>query len=111
MKTASTASPVNPVAMVLTDWYALHSTIRRLWAVETSSSIKVLLTLEPTLDGSDTSPAWFANAERWANELRERLDRPIALQLIEAFSLDEIEIRGESCIADLCWRDPCAPAS
>jgi hypothetical protein len=92
----------------LTDWYALHPIIRRLWAIEGRSSILVLLSLEPTPDGSDSSPAWLANAQRWGEDLRKRLGGPVTLQLMDVLISVDVSLADGPVIADLCWRDPCA---
>ena len=63
----------------LSKWYASHSIVRRLWAMESGEAIRVVVTLEPTLDGDDTQPAWLANSWTWAQELRLRLQRIVHL--------------------------------
>jgi len=50
-----------PASIALTDWYASRSAVRRLWAIEDSQIIRVIVTLEPTHDGNDTHPVWIAN--------------------------------------------------
>jgi hypothetical protein len=85
----------------LAHWYASHSTVRRLWAVEESMGMQVLITLEPTHDGDDTEIAWLANSGAWARELESYLDRPVTLALIDEPLSEEIEV-----LAQLCWRDP-----
>src|SRR5258708_23463001 len=92
----------------LTVWDALPPIIRRLWAIEGRSSILVLLSLEPTPDGSDTSPAWLANAQRWGEDLRKRLGGPVTLQLMDVLISVDVSLDDGTVIADLCWRDPCA---
>ena len=65
--TASTAEPeVTEIAAALARWYADHSPIRRLWAIEDPVALKVLVALEPTSDGDDTLPVWLANSGLWA---------------------------------------------
>ena len=70
------------VGRELSKWYASHAIVRRLWAMESGEAIRVVVTLEPTLDGDDTQPAWLANSWTWAQELRLRLQRIVHLELI-----------------------------
>ena len=95
-------------AAMLAEWYASHSTIRRLWAIEEKEVIRVVVTLEPTPDGDDTQPAWLANSWTWAQDLRLRLQGTVHLQMI-----GEPSARAESfcdthsaLITELSWRDP-----
>ena len=46
----------------LTQWYAAHSAFRRLWAIQESQRMRVIVMLEPTNDGDDIYPAWLATA-------------------------------------------------
>ena len=73
---------VPPAAAELVTWYASHSIVRHLWAIEATEAIRIVVTLEPTLDGDDTQPAWLANSWTWAQELRLRLQRNVHLELI-----------------------------
>jgi hypothetical protein len=94
-------------SIALADCPAFHSKIRRLWAIENLRGIRVIVALEPTHDGNDTSPAWLANCHAWAIEMRLHLKRTIVLELIGDPSLEAIDIDGETVIvADLGWRDP-----
>jgi hypothetical protein len=89
-------------------WYASYSTVRRLWAIEGSGGIRVIVALEPTHDGDDTSPVWFANCHAWAIELQAHLRRPVLWEQIDEASVEDIENDdGGVIVADLCWRDPC----
>ena len=97
-----------PAAAPLVNWYASHSIIRRLWAIESGEAVRVLVTLEPTLDGDDTQPAWLANSWSWAQDLRFRLQRMVHLELISEPSL-RVEAscdRDDALIAEISWRDP-----
>jgi hypothetical protein len=97
-----------PTSTVVATWYATHSDIRRLRAIEDSQGVRIIVTLEPTLDGNDTYPAWIANSVSWAHELQLRIDSPVTLELIAEPAFEEIERQGDGVIvADLCWRDPC----
>ena len=55
---ASLNGPHAMTAAVLAKWYASHPLVRRLWAIEEVEVIRILLALEPTVDGGDTQPAW-----------------------------------------------------
>ena len=95
------------VTAILGKWYASHSIVRRLWAIEASEAIRIVLTLEPTLDGDDTQPAWLANSWSWAQELRVRLQRQVHLELINepcARVEASCDIASAS-ITEISWRD------
>jgi hypothetical protein len=101
---------LTPAAAALVKWYAAHSIVRRLWAIESGEAIRVVVTLEPTLDGDDTQPAWLANSWSWAQELRQRLQRMVHLELINEPSLRiEAACNGEDAlITEISWREPAA---
>jgi hypothetical protein len=99
-------------AAVLRQWYASHSIVRRLWAIDASDAIRIVMTLEPTLDGDDTQPAWLANSWTWAQELRFRLQRHVHLELINEPSA-RVEASCDSTsalITEISWRDPSSGA-
>jgi hypothetical protein len=98
---------VTAAAAILGKWYASHSIVRRLWAIEASEAIRIVLTLEPTLDGDDTQPAWLANSWSWAQELRVRLQRQVHLELINEPSA-RVEAScdiASASITEISWRD------
>ena len=99
---------VPAAAAELVKWYASHSLVRHLWAIEASEAIRVVVTLEPTLDSDDTQPAWLANSWTWAQELRLRLQRTVHLELInEPSARVEASCDGASAlITEISWRDP-----
>jgi hypothetical protein len=103
----SAAKPeVAQIATALARWYADHSPIRRLWAVEDSVALKVLVALEPTSDGDDTLPVWLANNRDWANDLRLRLQREVQLQLIVSSAFGDSYVNAHAVtIAEVSWRD------
>ena len=92
----------------LSKWYASHSIVRRLWAMESGEAIRVVVTLEPTLDGDDTQPAWLANSWTWAQELRLRLQRIVHLELINEPSVRVAATcdGDDALITEISWRDP-----
>ena len=96
------------VGRELSQWYASHAIVRRLWAMESGEAIRVVVTLEPTLDGDDTQPAWLANSWTWAQELRLRLQRIVHLELInEPSERVEAYCDGDNAlITEISWRDP-----
>src|SRR5687767_1995513 len=61
---------VTAQAEALAEWYDAHPTVRRLWAIKDPQSLCVILTLEPTMDGDDTYPAWFACSRAWMREIQ-----------------------------------------
>lgn len=103
----SIAEPeVAEVAAVLAKWYAEHSPIRRLRAVEDSIALKVLVSLEPTSDGDDTLPVWLAKNREWANDLQQRLQREVQLQLVVLSPFTESYFNAAAItIAEIGWRD------
>jgi hypothetical protein len=96
----------------LAHWYAEQPAVRRLWAVQATDEpmLRVIVMLEPSLDGDEISPAWMAHGSRWARDLRERLAGAVQLERIDGPLPDEFEIDGEGAVlAALCWRDSTAP--
>ena len=95
-------------AAVLAKWYASHSVVRRLWAIEEIEVIRIVVTLEPTHDGDDVQPAWLANSWTWAQELQLRMHRIVRLEMIDEPSHIESSFdRDDSAlITETSWRDP-----
>lgn len=92
--------------VALARWYADHSSIRRLWAIEDPAALFVLVTLEPTCDGDDALPVWLANQRDWANDLRRVTQREVQLELIPAGAFGPSLVDpGAVTIAELSWRD------
>jgi hypothetical protein len=90
----------------LTKWYAANDSVRHLWAVqERGSLIAVFITLEPTSDGDDALPVWFAKGHRWANELCVLTRCEVQLQLLGS-SYEQPDIATDAMITELSWRDP-----
>lgn len=50
---------VSPESAALAAWY--HPAVRHLWAIKNAQGLRVIVRLEPTLDGDDTLPGWIAN--------------------------------------------------
>ena len=94
-------------AAVLVKWYASHSVVRHLWAIEEIKVTRIVVTLEPTLDGDDAQPAWLANSWTWAQELQLRLHRIVHLEMIsEPSDIESSFDRESALITELSWRDP-----
>jgi hypothetical protein len=98
---------VTSVFVVLAKWYAAHPAVRRLWAIKESQHMRVIVTLEPTHDNDDISPAWLANGHDWAHELQLRMDGPVQLEVVDEPSL--AELFDGVLVADFFWRDPSMP--
>ncbi len=95
----------------LSRWYAEQPAVRRLWAIQAPDEpkLRVIVMLEPSLDGDEISPAWIAHGSRWTRELRERLAGPVQLERIDGPLSEEFEIDGEGAVLTaLCWRDSTA---
>ena len=104
--------PVCATSTALARWYAEQPAVRRLWAIQATDgpSLRVIVMLEPSLDGDEISPAWMAHGSRWARDLRERLAGTVQLERIDGPLPEEFEIDGEGTVLSaLCWRDSTAP--
>ncbi len=98
----------------LTKWYAANDAIRHLWAVqEPDSIIVVFLTLEPTSDGDDALPVWFAKGHEWANELSDLTRREVQLRLLGSTDVERPSRRhhhrGAELARSLDLRVICSP--
>ena len=92
--------------VVLAEWYAAHSAVRRLWAIKESQRIRVIVTLEPTHDGDDIYAAWVAKGREWAHALQSRMDGPVQLEVMdEPFLLELVAGVDGLLVAELFWRD------
>ena len=95
----------------LKTWYDGTPAIRRLWAIQPdgasdASELRVLVMLEPSHDGNETSPAWMAHGPRWTRELRQQLDGAVKLERIDGPLPDEVEIDGDGVLLSaMSWRD------
>lgn len=98
----------------LAQWYADHPAVRRLWAIAPEAAdpgMRIVVMLDPSGDGDETSPMWFAHGHRWSADLQRRLRTSVDLECIDGPVPAEFEIDGEGVvIASLCWRDATAPA-
>ena len=93
-------------AAVLATWYASHSVVRRLWAIEGIDVIRIVVKLEPTLDDDDTQPTWLANSWTWAQELQLRMHRTVHLEMISAHLPIECAFdRDSALLTEISWRD------
>jgi hypothetical protein len=96
---------VAEIAAALAKWYADHAPIRRLWALEGSSGLEVLVALEPTSDGDDTLPIWFSNRRHWTNDLRQLLQRDVQLRMVVLDDFGEFDVDPDAVmITQLSWR-------
>jgi hypothetical protein len=100
------AQEIAAVTDCLTKWYAANDSVRHLWAVQQRGSlIAVYITLEPTSDGDDALPVWFAKGHQWANELCVLTRCEVQLQLLGSI-YERPNLSAEAMIAELSWRDP-----
>jgi hypothetical protein len=97
---------VAAASVVLAEWYAQHSAVRRLWAIKESRGMRVIIALEPTHDGDDIYPAWLANGHQWAQELEFRMNAPVELEVTDEPAVEEFAAVGGVLLAELSWRDP-----
>src|ERR1700741_4774356 len=89
---ASTPRHITAESEALADWYDARPTIRRLWAVKGAESLSVIVTLEPTVDNSDTYPAWFACSQGWAREIQSLPGGEVRLGMVDEPPLGGIEV-------------------
>ena len=101
--------PPAAIEINLDRWYSEQPAIRRLLAVDSRLSLTILVTLEPTPDGSDSFPTWLAMQGKWKADLQTLANRDTHLSLV-ALDVYENASAGSDgdVIADICWRDPCA---
>jgi len=100
------AREVAAVTDSLTKWYAANEPVRHLWAVQEGGSlIAIFITLEPTSDGDDALPVWFAKGHQWVNELGVLTRCEVQLELLGS-NYERPDIPAEATIAELSWRDP-----
>ena len=100
---------VSAASAALAKWYAAHSAVRRLWAIQEAARLRVIVTLEPTHDGDEVYPAWLANGGDWAHELQSRMDGPVQLEVMdEPFPAEFAAGIDGVLVAELFWRDPSA---
>lgn len=103
----STDTPQGPaISASLARWYTTNPSIRRLWAIEDENeSLNVFVAIEPTSDGDDTLPVWFARRHHWASELMSITQREIQLELVVSDVPDQAYDTRRALIAELSWRD------
>jgi hypothetical protein len=94
-------------SLALGAWYDRHAVVRRMWAIRSAGALRVIVSLEPTIDNSDTFPTWFANSDQWIRELQCCAEGDIELQLIDEPLAEEFEtdVEGDIVVA-MSWRDP-----
>jgi hypothetical protein len=95
------------VSNALARWYADHSPIRRLWAVDDADALVVFVALEPSSDGDDALPVWLANRRSWTDDLRRATAREVQLELLVSGAFEVTDVKADAVtIAELSWRDP-----
>ena len=105
----SDAAPGNITSesLALSAWYDAHPAVRRMWAIKDAQALRVIVTLEPTVDDSDVYPAWLANSQAWVREMRATTGSAVRLELIDEPAADAIEVDGEGeLVVAMSWRDP-----
>jgi hypothetical protein len=99
-----------PLSAAVTDWYASHAVVRHLWLIKQSRGVRVLLTLEPPVDGNDTHPAWIANRHVWTQDLQSRVEGSLHLELMDEPALARADFGATGTVVmEVCWRDPSVP--
>jgi hypothetical protein len=107
------------IASILSEWYALNSSIRRLWAYEVGEpdlddgrDIYVVAALTPVCDSDDISPIWLAKCTDWQRQLQRLIGRRVHLDWFdgdtEAVPCAEDPEHIRVCLASIAWRDCCA---
>jgi hypothetical protein len=96
----------SPEAPALASWYAAHAQVRRLWAVNQTDTILIVMRIEPTLDGYDALPIWFANTAAWLEELASALCLPCIWSCSQGASCAAaLSSMNDALIADIYWRE------
>ena len=94
------------VSNALARWYADHSSIRRLRAVDESDALVVFVTLEPSSDGDDALPVWLANRHSWTHDLKRATERDVQLKLLVSDVFEDSDSDTDAVtITELSWRD------
>jgi len=98
---------VTPESLALAAWYDTHPTVRRMWAIKDAETLRVIVTLEPTVDSDDTLPAWLAQSQAWVRDLQSQTASLVELELIDEPLTDEFETdaQGDIVVA-MFWRVP-----
>jgi hypothetical protein len=100
------------ISFAIDKWYASHSAVRRMWVIDEAQCFRIIVALEPTLDGDETRPIWLANSRTWIHELQLLVNRIVKLELIDDSASMELAADVESLlVADILWRDPGEPAA
>ncbi len=93
-------------SLALADWYDAHPAIRRLWGIRDPDRLRVIVSVEATLDDSDIYPVWIGHSMSWVRELLASTGTSVQLELIDEPHSAGIEIDDDSVlVADLFWRD------
>ena len=104
---ASVSRTDTPESEALATWYDANPAIRHMWAIKDAKALRVIVTLEPTVDSDDILPAWLANSQAWLDELRSHTGSIVELELINQPLLGAIETDAEGeVVVAICWRDP-----
>jgi len=90
---------------LLTAWYARRPEVRRLWAVLEREELVVLLALEPTVDGNDSSPVWLARFPDWRDDLVRLARAEVRLSLVDG-TYPLRRRPGSILLIQLDWRAP-----
>jgi hypothetical protein len=99
--------PATAESLALAAWYDAHPAVRRMWAIRDAEKLRVIVSLEPTVDNSDTHPAWLANSHAWVQELHAHTGSFVELELVDEPLMDDIETDAEGdLVVAVCWRDP-----
>ena len=97
---------VTAESLALAKWYDANPAVQRLWGIRCAQTLRVVVSIAPTPDGDDVSPAWVANCRTWARELHFLTRSVVQLELVGESMLDGIAFDAEGVIvADLFWRD------
>jgi hypothetical protein len=87
-------------------WYQSNPAIRRLWAIRRVDHLRVIVSIEPTLDNDDVYPVWLVNRMAWAAELQARAGCEVRMELLQEFPWNKIGADlGGDVVIELNWRD------
>jgi hypothetical protein len=103
-------SAAQHACMQLTDavdrWYHANPSIRRLWAIQHADFLRVLVSIEPTLDNDDVYPVWLSNRGEWEADLRSLVGCAVRLELLQEFPWRKVHPENDGVpVVELTWRD------
>lgn len=89
-------------SLALSFWYDSHPAIRRLWGIRVAQGLRVIVTIDPTVDDDDVLPVWLANTKAWSRELHLRTGHLVQLELIMPLPATESKSIATASSSRIC---------